>query len=433
MRRLMDEQIPAENYGTKRSIMIVTFDFPPSQSSSGMLRTLAFARDLDLMGWDVAVLTARLTSNVSPRAGNEQLIPVECKIIRTRAFDAARHFSVAGKYPGILEIPDRYSSWIPGALFAALLYLRRFPISHVFSSYPIASAHLIGRLVAKYTGAKWIADFRDPMVLDGHPDTKMRRRAHRWVERETMSHCSAAVFTNDYALRQYREAYPQLDQSKFNVVENGYDESIFKRAEQRYNACDHGGNGEKLVLLHSGSLYPDHRDPRKFLTALASLRESGKISEACTSVVLRASGYSDYYREILVQNFPTLSGIVKFASTIDYVAAVEEALGAGALLIFQGASCNAQVPAKLYEYARCHRPILAFTDPAGATAATLRRLGVCEQANLDDSESIERLMQRFFAARRANKLQGFLPTSDVGLLSRRHRSIELANVLESTS
>ena len=52
--------------------------------------------------------------------------------------------------------------------------------------------------------------------------------------------------------------------------------------------------------------------------------------------------------------------------------ALAEQLAADGLLLFQAANCNHQIPAKLYEYLRAGRPILALTDAAGNTAATLR-------------------------------------------------------------
>jgi hypothetical protein len=60
--------------------------------------------------------------------------------------------------------------------------------------------------------------------------------------------------------------------------------------------------------------------------------------------------------------------------------------------VLQGATSNAAVPAKLYEYLRAGRPILALTDSAGETAATLERAGGAYLAALDDAAAIgERL------------------------------------------
>jgi len=46
------------------------------------------------------------------------------------------------------------------------------------------------------------------------------------------------------------------------------------------------------------------------------------------------------------------------------------------LLLLQASNCNSQIPAKVYEYLRAGKPILALTDPEGDTATLLRNLGI---------------------------------------------------------
>jgi len=70
-------------------------------------------------------------------------------------------------------------------------------------------------------------------------------------------------------------------------------------------------------------------------------------------------------------------------------------LRADGLLVLQASNCNDQVPAKVYEYLRCARPIVGLTDPAGETAALLRRAGVDAIARLDSEEEIGSLLRRF--------------------------------------
>ena len=40
---------------------------------------------------------------------------------------------------------------------------------------------------------------------------------------------------------------------------------------------------------------------------------------------------------------------------------------ADGLLLFQGAQCNRQIPAKAYEYLACRRPIIGLIDSSGDT------------------------------------------------------------------
>jgi hypothetical protein len=416
---------------THRSILIISFDFPPYQSSSGVLRIVSFARAFRARGWSVSVLTANRSGGAGSNPENEQLIPDGCRVVRTRAFDAARTFAIAGKYPGPLEIPDRYSSWIPSAFWGGIRHLRRFPATHILSSYPIASSHVIGWLLAAYSGLPWVADFRDPMLLAGHPETAARRRAHSWVERKTIKNCRVAVFTNDAARDAYVEKYPGKDGRALCVVENGYDEIVFDKAETlaastRYRAAD-----DTLNLLHSGTIYPDHRNPVALFTALASLQRKGAFARWRIKLKLRATGYEEQYRTLVAQEFPQLSEIIEFAPPIDYISSVAEILTCDASLILQGGTCNDQVPAKMYECVRARRPVLALVDPGGETARLLTLMGITKQASMTDPIAIEGLISSFIEARRQLSLDGFLPSIDVRSLARQNRGRELVETVEA--
>ena len=95
----------------KPSILILSFHYPPTQSSSGLLRALAFSRDLAEVGWDVTVLTSEMTGQSNPFNTNNALVPDKVNVIRTCAIDTAKSLAIRGRYPGILEWPDRHNSW----------------------------------------------------------------------------------------------------------------------------------------------------------------------------------------------------------------------------------------------------------------------------------------------------------------------------------
>jgi hypothetical protein len=125
-----------------------------------------------------------------------------------------------------------------------------------------------------------------------------------------------------------------------------------------------------------------------------------------------------------------LQDVIELCPPLPYREALAEMVRADALLVMQAANCNAQIPAKLYEYLRAGRPVLGLTDPCGDTASALREAGVDAIAPLDSVEAIASLLTRFL-----NSLaQGCAPLPNpqaVQLASRQARSQCLANLLDT--
>jgi hypothetical protein len=104
-------------------------------------------------------------------------------------------------------------------------------------------------------------------------------------------------------------------------------------------------------------------------------------------------------------------------------------LRADGLLLFQGSVCDHQVPAKIYEYYRAARPILALVGPEGISATMLREAGVQDQANMADPRQIAEVMSIFLNKLRAGNAVG-VSRDFAGRNSRRSRTRELAGLLD---
>ncbi len=405
---------------------MVAYHFPPMNVSSGIQRTLRFAQYLPERDWEPVVLTAhpRVYSGVSAASLAE--LPPHLQVRRAFALDTARHLSLRGVYPQWLALPDRWSSWWLGAVPAGLSLIRRLRPAVLWSTYPIATAHLIAYTLHRLTGIPWVADFRDPMAQADYPPSALEHRAFEWIEYQALKHCERAVFTAPGALRLYAERYPDIPKSRLTIIENGYDESSFAGAEQLPGPV--GLANGPLLLVHSGTVYPSERDPRPFFGALSELQRDGGVKPGELKVVLRATGCDDYLRGLIASY--GIDGIVTLEPTIPYRAALAEMLAADGLLVLQAANCNYQVPAKLYEYLRARRPIIALTDPAGDTAGVLRNAGIDTIARLDSQEEISRLLMRFIDLLRHQRAP-VATEANVAAASRRARTIELAKVLDA--
>lgn len=404
-----------------KSVLMIAFHYPPMRGSSGIQRTLKFSQHLPQEGWRPIMLCA------SPRAYHDHCedlsseIPPQAVVTRAFALDTARHLSVLGRYPRWFALPDRWVSWLLGAVPAGLRLVRVHRPAAIWSTYPIATAHLAGLALRKLTGLPWIADLRDPMTDDAYPPDPLTRRVYRWIERQTVEQCAVAVCTTPGALRAYAARYPHVPASRFALIENGFDEESFAAAPPAA-ATD----GQPFTLVHSGVIYPSERDPAALFAALAMLLRRGAIAAGSFRLVLRATGHDAHLRTLVAQ--AGVESVVALEPHIPYTAALAEMLSASGLLVLQAASCNDQVPAKIYEYFRARRPVLALTDPAGDTAATMRSAGMDTIAPLDDATAIAAALESFIARARAGTAP--LASSEaIASCSRRARSRELARLL----
>jgi len=398
---------------------MIAFHFPPQRGSSGIQRTLRFARYLPDFGWEPHVLS------VHPRAyeATDYTEPLSSSIAVHRAFalDAARHLAIGNRFPAFLARPDRWASWWLGAVPAGLRLIRQWRPDAIWSTYPIATAHAIGHTLAQVSRVPWVADFRDPMAQDGYPADAATWRSFKRIETRAIAAARCSVFTTPGAAKQYQMRYP-AHADRISVIENGYDDEMFAGLD----AAPAHSPRTKRILLHSGIVYPSERDPTALFAALQLLRASGRIAPQSFSLRFRAPVHGAMIGELATRF--GVSELVEVAPALPYREALCEMMQADGLVILQAANCNEQIPAKLYEYLRARRPILGLADPAGDTAHALVRAGVDYIAALEDRDAITHTLSRFLVDIDENRAS--LPDpAHVARASRRERTAELAATL----
>lgn len=408
-----------------KRVLMIAFHYPPMRGSSGIQRTLKFSQYLPQFGWEPIMLSAH------PRAysstSDHQLGEIQNGLAVHRAFalDTSRHLSFRGRYPRWLALPDRWISWGLGAIPLGLHLIRKYRPDIIWSTYPIATAHLIGLSLWRMTGIPWVADLRDPMTDLDYPTDPFTRRTYHWIEEKTVACCARAVLTTPGSIKDYETRFPAAPASRFCLIENGYDEENFASVEASVQASS--STSGQFVLVHSGIIYPSERDPVAFFEALAVLLEQELISPSNLKVILRATAHDEYLLPLIDRY--GIGGIVSLAPPIPYRDALSEMLSANGLLILQASNCNNQIPAKLYEYLRARRPILALTDPEGNTAAALRNAGIDTIACLDSVNDIMTKLLRFLTLARTDEAP-IAPMEKILANSRKSRTKDLANLLD---
>ena len=267
------------------------------------------------------------------------------------------------------------------------------------------------------------------MYDDGYPAGGRQRAINMKLDRETVVRSTRVLFTTPSTRAMYANRYPELPGDRWSLIPNGYDEKDFQELSPGPDLTPHTTGGP-LVLLHSGTLYPVERNPLPFFNALRNLRDRASIGPDRVRIRLRATGHDDYYTQVIGD--AGLQDIVEILDPLPYRAALREMLEADGLLLFQAEGCNHQIPAKLYEYLRAQRPVIALTHPSGDTAAVLRESMADNLLPLEDEQALVNELPALLERLGQGRLR-IAPIELVQRFSREQGAIELANILDSVT
>src|SRR5207245_6583640 len=127
----------------------------------------------------------------------------------------------------LLTTPDIYTGWLPPASLAGLREIRRRGVTHLLSSAPCWTNHLVGLVLARLTGLPWTAHFRDPWTRIPHwqPRTPLARCLEVALEERVVRTASTVVCVTNRHSDLMRGLYPDLPGDTFVTIPNGFDEA----------------------------------------------------------------------------------------------------------------------------------------------------------------------------------------------------------------
>lgn len=354
----------------QRHALFVAFHVPPEASSSGVLRTLKYIRYLDELDWRVTVVSPRVDAYTVTDEALVSQLPASCRVVRTPFLNTKRHLAVMGRYLALLAVPDTWIGWLPWGVAAGRRIAAEDPFELVYSTSPHATAHLIAQRIARHARRPWVSDFRDPWYEDipepGAPAGPVFRGIDRRLERSVIVGCQRVV-TSTVSLRDsFRARYPGEVPDKFVAILNGYDEADFASLPAAPPA------GPRLTILHAGTINAEFRDPRPFFSALRSCIDAGLLT--ADELCVRFLGGGEFADDRALRDSVEQSGLaraVELLPRVPYAQSLEQLAGADLLLLLQSSpDTTGLVPAKLYEYLRAQKPVIALV-PDGATGEIL--------------------------------------------------------------
>lgn len=408
-----------------KKLLFVAYHFPPIQGSSGVHRSLSFAKYLPEHQWRPTVLTVHPRAYPSSCFSNLALVPEDLEVIRTFALDTRKHLSFYGRYPQLLALPDRWATWIPFAVRRGVEFVQKTSVDVIMSTFPIASASVIAHMISVRTGVPWLADLRDPMVTEGYPEQATMRRSFERLEAKIFRDASRVVVTTQGAANLYRRRFAAQSSRKLRVVENGVDTEMFANIDIPGKRNRAQGT---IRLLHSGLVYREGRNPTPLLRSLGRLAAEGLVDHSNFRLCFRASA-RDKFIASQAERYGVSALVETLPESLDYQSALVEMVQADGLLLLQGKQFNDQIPAKVYEYLYARRPILALTEPAADTGRLLKRYGVECIGSLESDVSVDWAFREFLSQMKRGGFPEVPAGESLDALSRCHRAGELAHIL----
>jgi hypothetical protein len=367
-------------------VLIFAYHFPPENAIGGE-RPFRFTKYLRRLGYRCQVFTAAEQSGCDDFG---------IQHVADRFFTGSRHdfgwqLERAVRrvgLPGVLGL-----RWYYDASRAASSYIRSHSGAGVtiFSTYPPLGAHLAAWRLARKTGLRWIADFRDPMLNERVNEliNPFQRRIDRWLERRFLRRADAVIANTDNAMLRLQEKLPFL-KGKVHVIWNGFD------PEERIEPLPVSG-GDYRVLSHTGELY-EGRSATPILESIARLMATNRLP--ANGVRVRLVGEMEpaaLANEGFLDRARTDGWLEMTPERIPKREALQILRSSDFLLLLQPQS-SIQAPGKLFEYLQIGRPILAFVQRDSPSEKLLARSGVPFRCVYQDSgaEIIDRTVEEFF-------------------------------------
>lgn len=359
-----------------KKVLIISYFFPPI-GGGGVLRVTKFVKYLPEFGWEPLILTVKQGFYPVKDESLLKELPAKTRIERVSYFEPGLWFN-SSRWKSFLAffiyrfimIPDNQILWFLPALIRGYKLIKKEKVKIVFTSASSYSDHLIGLILKKITGVKWMADFRDEWTISPyvHFPTVFHRFFARFLEKRFLKNADLVLTVSPGLNDSYQKIFGRKD-SKFRVLANGFDQADFRNLQNKYRRRD------VFNIVHTGSLYGSRRADL-FLEALKELN----LEKVKT--------------EFIGEKF-----------RLPHHQVIERLLQADILLlILSPQDSQAVLTGKIFEYLAARRPILALAPQNSGAARLINKLKIGEVVDPRDKKEIKRKIYHFYRLWQANKL-----------------------------
>lgn len=405
--------------------LIITYYWPPS-GGSGVQRWLKFAKYLPKYGWEPVIYTP-----LNPEANTEDTalfkdVAPGTEVIRRKIWEPYSFYkslfgkksssSDGGKHikanligsnakglghklsmfaRGNFFIPDPRCFWIRPSIKYLVKYLEEHPVDVIVSTGPPHSMHLIAKGVAKATGIKWVADFRDPwteifyfkhLELSG-----WAYRRHRSLEQSVLDAADVVTVVS----RKMQEDFAARTSTPVKIVTNGFDHADFEcAAGPDRNIPDIDVGKRMFSLVHTG-IFVDNGNPDHLWEVLGE--KAADNPQFRDNLQIRLMGQVDASVLQGIEKAGLESNLINMGYRPHTEVVLWQQMAQVLLLpLRKEPEAAAILTGKFFEYLASGREILAFGPVDGDLAKALQETGSGSIVDFNDKEATRREIDRLY-------------------------------------
>lgn len=365
-----------------RHLILVVWAFPPVVSG-GVYRPLSFVQAAVESGWKVTVICGPA--------------PVES--------DAAGLY-LAGRIPESVAVhrisPPKLRpshNWFPriDGGFLNALAIADASVQHVgrntvvLASGPPFSTFVGGLFLSKRLGAPLVLDYRDEWTQCPFDFVTTTGQDDAWESRCLHAASSILVTTRSF-VRQIKQAFPFVQDTKLKLIPNGYDPADFVEVSSE------GGHGERdderITIAYLGYL-AEHIDPEDFIATFEQTLVL--MPELRSRLCLRFVGRRDPIVEAKFRE-SGLTDLIEFVDQVSKQEAARMMTECDAVLLFNPPRLSRYLPGKLFDYVASGATTLVYGS-GGEIQDAVEKSSTGEIVVAGDPRSLGAALKRLSNAR----------------------------------
>ena len=359
-------------------ILIISSYFPP-QNSIASLRPYSWAKYWSKIGHDVTVLTTNKTfheNDLKLDVSMFKIISVPLWVPLKNAYQKEKKYIVNSnnlrlrlniKQKALKIVKSYYDRFIEKT---GCFYTCRFPDWHdiwarkaykyvnnnnwdlvVSTGWPYSVHKIAYKLKKNNQAKKWVLDWRD-LWTKNHlfPGLKIFNPIERFLENKF--HKTANYITT--VSKGLAETLQIMTKTPVVVIFNGYDKEDFQNILLKTRICN-----KELVIVYTGTIYKDYRDPEPLFKAISELLNEGSIGERDIKLIFAGPKQTDVM--YLAQKYNVLN-VYEYKGFLPREEALELQYNADILLFleYQSEQTKGVLTGKLFEYLYISKEIWAI-------------------------------------------------------------------------